>query len=150
MFYLSSILFSYSVLYGQELCTLKPDILRARIGVISVGSTVMQHLYKYGTNYSLEEFDCGINVDWNTNRAFTVNQQADLVYFETYFDSTHTSLKVQGYYRLVFKNPEYGYCWMKDLVWNTFDDTGKLLKKEFYSKGVIQKASAMPQPITKN
>ncbi len=136
------------LLIGQDLCK-KKEILEPNNGIVSAGSTSVDHLSKFGIFYDLREFSCSIDNNNSLNFVFTVNQQADLIYFENYYDTTHILLKEQGYYRLKYSNAETGYCWAKDLVWNQFDKNGVLINKEFYDEGKIKESPAMPQPKNK-
>ncbi len=118
-------------------------------GYVNSAGTSLNHLKKVGIMHDASEFVCTPNYYSSSNKVYTINQQADLLYFESYHDSTCTTIKTQGYYRLVYVDAETGYCWEKDLVWNFFDRTGKLTKKEFYYKDTVKKAALMPQPAEK-
>lgn len=107
-------------------------------GITNGSSTAISHINKVGMNYNLEEFNCGLLYLSGYYQIFTVSQQSDLIYYEAYFDSTYTSLKIQGYFRLFYINSEIGYCWNKDLIWNEFDIEGKLTSINYFEKGIIK------------
>ncbi|MBK7110396.1 MAG: hypothetical protein WAU21_00850 [Chitinophagales bacterium] len=121
------------------------NILKEDVGSTGGGSGVFNHLNKIGLTSSFEEFICSPNLG-ERNLIYTISQQSDLVYFESYYDSTHVEIFQQGYYRLCYINWEYGYCWEKDLVWNSFDRNGSLIKKEYFEKGKTVDTPKMPQP----
>ena len=114
------------------------NVITIDSGVTSGGSSVFSHISKYGILSTGEEFGCGLETLSNSPLLYTISQQADLVYFELYYDSLHTNIKEQGYYRLIYISNEIGYCWKGDLVWNHYDINGILNKKEFYNKGEIK------------
>lgn len=134
---------------GQDLCK-KMKILESKKGYVSNGSSSLDHINKIGIRYDLSEFYCGLDIYNSRSYIYTVNQQSDLIYFEEYYDSTHIVLKTQGYYRLTYIDSETGYCWLKDLVWNYYDNRGVLQKKEFYNRDKIVESPAMPQPTLTN
>jgi hypothetical protein len=115
-------------------------------GFVNPGSTVFSHIHKAGTTKDLVMYDCQPDYLNPRNNIYTVNQQSDLLYFEEYFDSTRKDILTQGYFRLAFIDTDLGYCWVKDLIWNYFDSTGYLIKKEYYNYGKLMETPAMPQP----
>lgn len=125
------------IIYSQDLIYKGANITEDS-SVTSAGSTVKSHIEKFGILPNGDEFSCGLNYS-EPNRIYTVNQQTDLVYYESYSDTSYLKIKSQGYYRLVYVNGQIGYCWKKDLIWNVFDDTGKLSSIYFYNKGEIIK-----------
>lgn len=118
--------------YAQDL--VKDRVLEEKVGYSNPSSSTSTHLRKQGTTFKLEDYACNLNYKDSTNNFYTVNHQADLVYFEK-FDTIKSEIIESGYYRLVYKDSNYGYCWEKDLVWFAFRD-GKVIQREFYSKGI--------------
>lgn len=129
---------------AQDIC--KSRITSEQPGFALSLSTTPEHFIKIGITLGLVEFMCYPYFDSPSTLAYTVNQQADLMYFEEYFDTTHVNINYQGYYRLTYIDSETGYCWVKDLVWNFYDINGVLQKKEYYNKGELIENPAMPQP----
>ncbi|MFZ1634303.1 MAG: hypothetical protein WAT43_10555 [Chitinophagales bacterium] len=103
----------------------------------SSGSTVFSHVKKAGMYPNGEEYSCGLEFSNSPYLIYTISQQSDLIYFEAYYDTSYINIKEQGYFRLNYINSLVGYCWQKDLVWNSFDESGNINKKEYYSKGIL-------------
>lgn len=124
-------------LIGNAQDLIKERTLGYKEGYSNPASSVQQHLIKQGISYSLEEYACNLNYIDSSNYFFTINQQADLIYFEKYETSENIYQMIEsGYYRLVYMNEEFGYCWLKDLVWMYFKDN-RLMEKRFYRQGEI-------------
>jgi len=132
----------FNKINGQDLCKKKDKILEDKEGFVSIGSTVFDGFEKKGIKFNLTEFSCRINYDDPLNLIYTIRQQSDIIYFEAYYDTLHVKIKEQGYYRLSYLNNEIGYCWVKDLVWNFYDKSGSLLKKEYYDRDSLIKSFA--------
>lgn len=115
-------------------------------GYVNPGSTALSHIRKSGITKDLITYDCHPEYFNQKNNVYTVNQQSDLLYYEAYSDSTKLNITTQGYYRLIFLDDDFGYCWVKDLVWNYFNLKGYLIKKEYYNNGKLIPSPAMPQP----
>ncbi len=116
------------------------------IGETSGGSTSLDHITMFALKFNIEEINCGYGFSGQTELLFIIAQQADLIYFETYYDTTKTQINTQGYYRLIFIDTEIGYCWKQDLIWNTFNPNGYLIKKQYYNAGMLTETPKMPQP----
>jgi hypothetical protein len=137
-----------NTLNAQDIC--KDGVYEMKKGFAVSSSTTPDHFMKKGILLNLSEYQCAPIYFIPNNLVYTVNQQSDLIYFEEYYDSTHIVLKTQGYYRLTYIDSETGYCWLKDLVWNYYDNKGVLQKKEFYNRDKIVESPAMPQPTLTN
>jgi len=120
-------------IYGQD--KISHNLIEEKKGFTSPASSVIEHLRKYGTSYDLLEFDCSLDYKNVKKRYYVVSQQSDLIYFEQYFDSTMKKIEFQGYYRLNYESSEIGYCWVKDLVWNFYNEFGILTMRKYYNKG---------------
>ncbi len=142
---LAFVLLISNQIFGQDLIRMEHQI-QVDSGITNGGSTALGHLDKIGINDKLEEYACDCSHNAGNKLIFTVSQQSDLVYYETYYDSSYTQIKEQGYYRLIYRDNEYGYCWTKDLIWNYYDTNGLLTKKLYFNKNEIKSTPRMPQP----
>lgn len=137
---LVSILFlwSGSKVFCQDLIRTE-NLIAADSGITSGGSSVFSHIRTFGMRPNGDEFDCGLTIFPSFHQLYVISQQVDLIYFESYFDSTYVNIYEQGYYRKTYVDNVTGYCWKKDLIWNTFDQTGKLVATDYYNCGTFIK-----------
>ncbi|HQU40502.1 MAG: hypothetical protein H6548_06885 [Chitinophagales bacterium] len=135
-----AVILSQIVFVGNAQDLIRERSVEYREGYSNPSSSIQQHLIKQGITYSFEEYACNLNCADSTNFYFTVNQQADLIYFEKYETNNNSRQMIEsGYYRLVYMNEEYGYCWTKDLVWMFFEDN-ILVNKKFYHQGDVMES----------
>jgi len=84
------------------------------------------------------------NLDYQAkyNYVYIIQQQSDLVYFMKTFDSDTNIVKISGYYRKKFiknEDSEIVLRWVKDLIWNTYNENGVLQQSDFYLNGNFEK-----------
>ncbi len=136
----------FNNVFGQDL--IKNKAVNYKEGFINPSSSVIMHLTKVAVTYSGMEISSTIDYQDSAICLYTVNEQADMMYFEEYFDKTKQRIKIQGYFKLMYIDSEIGYMWVKYLVWNYYNTEGMLVKKQFYKENKKTDAIAMPQPKT--
>lgn len=126
---------------------IKDGVFERIDGRVNPQCSIMNYLECQSRQYDLTDVHCGLPHGEENNKIFVIRQQADLMYYELFFDSLQVHIREQGYYRFYYYDGETGYCWAKDLIWNRFDPSGRLIEKVFYNKGKIQDAPFMGEPI---